>query len=64
MYIYRLRHINDNADYDLPEPLTLGYFSDLSKTKEAIEYYRTLLGFQDYPNGSGESRRWLVRVLP
>ena len=51
MYIYRLRHINDNADYDLPEPLTLGYFSDLSKTKEAIEYYRTLLGFQDYPNG-------------
>lgn len=51
MYIYRLRHIYDNADYDLPAPLTLGYFSDPTKAKEAIEYYRTLSGFQDYPNG-------------
>ena len=51
MYIYRLRHIYDNADYDLPAPLTLGYFSEPSKANEAIEHYRTLPGFQDYPNG-------------
>ena len=51
MIVFRLRHVYDKADYDLPEPITLGYFSDPSKINEAVEFYRTLPGFRDYPKG-------------
>ena len=51
MLVYRLRHIYDNSEYDLACPITLGYFSNIQIVNEAIEYYRSIDGYRDYPNG-------------
>ena len=51
MLVYRLRHIYDNSEYDLACPMTLGYFSNVQKANEAIEYYRSIEGYRNYPNG-------------
>ena len=51
MLVYRLRHIYDNSEYDLACPITLGYFSNIQMVNEAIEYYRSIDGYRNYPNG-------------
>ena len=51
MRIFRLKHIYDTVGYTIASPTTVGYFSSYEKAIEAIDYYRSIDGYKEYPNG-------------
>ena len=51
-YVYLLEHIYQQVegDYDTTKVKTLGIFASKEETESAIEFYKTLKGFKDYPD--------------
>ena len=50
--VYLLEHSYQQieGDYDTTETKTLGIFSSKEEAETAVEFYKTLKGFKDYPD--------------
>lgn len=52
-YVYCLHHnhkIEPDGDKWICDTKSLGYYSTRAKAKKAIQFYKTVIGFKDYPN--------------
>ena len=51
MRIFEVIHVHDVADDDIPDIKSLGYFSKYENACAVINHRKTVVGFEDYPNG-------------